>query len=105
MRSLRSFEAGPVGAHEATLGALQGLRRGFELERVQAELTRPVRSPAGRRSFLRGELHRATGTVKPLTGQGSHQIATLGKANALVIVPEWVVQMAAGDTVEVLVLP
>ena len=70
-----------------------------------AELTGPVRSPAGRRSFLRGVLDRAGGTVEPLTGQGSHQIAALGKANALVVVPEWVVQMAAGDTAEVLVLP
>ena len=50
-------------------------------------------------------LDRASGTVEPLTGQGSHQIATLGRANALIVVPEWVVQMAAGDTVEVLVLP
>ena len=32
-------------------------------------------------------------------------MATLGKANALVVVPEWVVQLAEGDTAEVLVLP
>jgi hypothetical protein len=32
-------------------------------------------------------------------------MATLGQANALVIVPEWVVQMDAGETVDVLVLP
>jgi molybdopterin biosynthesis enzyme len=50
-------------------------------------------------------LDRGNGTVEPLTGQGSHQIATLGRANALVVVPEWAVQMAAGDTAEVLVLP
>jgi molybdopterin biosynthesis enzyme len=43
--------------------------------------------------------------VTALTGQGSHQVATLGKANALVIVPEWVAQMAGGETVSVLVLP
>jgi molybdopterin biosynthesis enzyme len=41
----------------------------------------------------------------PLTGQGSHQIATLGKANALIMVPEWAVKMAAGETADVLVLP
>ena len=86
------------------LGALQGYD-GLGLEKVQAELTGPLRSPAGRRSFLRGVLDRAGGQVTPLTGQGSHQVATLGKANALVIVPEWVVQMSEGDTVEVLVLP
>jgi molybdopterin molybdotransferase len=86
------------------LGALQGYD-GLALEKIQAELTGPLRSPAGRRSFLRGVLDRASGTVEPLTGQGSHQIATLGRANALVIVPERVVQMAEGDTAEVLVLP
>ena len=86
------------------IAALQGYD-GLGLEKVQAELTGPLRSPAGRRSFLRGVLDRAAGTVTPLTGQGSHQIATLGKANALVVVPEWVVQMSEGDTAEVLVLP
>jgi molybdopterin molybdotransferase len=86
------------------IGALQGYD-GLGLERIQAELTGPLRSPPGRRSFLRGVLDRARGLLTPLTGQGSHQVATLGKANALVIVPEWVVQMAEGDTAEVLVLP
>ena len=86
------------------IAALQGYD-GLSLEKVQAELTGPLRSPAGRRSFLRGVLDRAAGKVTPLTGQGSHQIATLGKANALVVVPEWVVQMSEGDTAEVLILP
>ena len=87
------------------IAALQGYDGQLGLEKVQAELTGPLRSPAGRRSFLRGVLDRAAGKVTPLTGQGSHQIATLGKANALVVVPEWVVQMSEGDTAEVLVLP
>jgi molybdopterin molybdotransferase len=86
------------------IAALQGYD-GLGLAKVQAELTGPLRSPAGRRSFLRGVLDRAAGKVTPLTGQGSHQIATLGKADALVVVPEWVVQMSEGDTAEVLVLP
>jgi molybdopterin molybdotransferase len=86
------------------IGALQAYD-GLGLEKVQAELTGPLRSPAGRRSFLRGVLDRAAGQVTPLTGQGSHQVATLGKANALVVVPEWVVQMSEGDTAEVMVLP
>jgi molybdopterin molybdotransferase len=86
------------------IGAMQGYE-GLALEKIEAGLTAPLRSPAGRRSYLRGVLDRASGTIEPLTGQGSHQIATLGRANALVIVPEWVVQMATGDTVEVLVLP
>ena len=86
------------------IGALQADSQ-LGLEATRAELTGPLRSPPGRRSFLRGLLDRGRGLIAPLTGQGSHHIATLGKANALIIVPEWVVQMAEGDSVEVLVLP
>jgi molybdopterin molybdotransferase len=86
------------------LGALQAYD-GLGLETIKAELTGPLRSPAGRRSFLRGVLDRSAGRVTALTGQGSHQVATLGKANALVIVPEWVVHMAEGETATVMVLP
>jgi UTP--glucose-1-phosphate uridylyltransferase len=50
-------------------------------------------------------LDHAAGRVTPLAGQGSHQVATLGKANALIIVPEWVVSMNEGDAVDVLCLP
>jgi molybdopterin molybdotransferase len=86
------------------IGALQA-NDGLGLETVRAELTGPVHSPPGRRSFLRGVLDRPAGLVTPLTGQQSHQVATLGKANALIIVPEQVTQMAGGETAEVLVLP
>ena len=86
------------------LGALQGDRT-RRLPTAAATLTGPLRSPPGKRSFLRGVLDRAAGTVTPLSGQGSHQIATLGKANALIIVPEWVVQLREGDETEVLCLP
>src|SRR5690349_16507275 len=106
-----TFPGNPVSAYVSfqlfarpALGAMQGYD-GLALEKIKAQLSNPLRSPAGRRSFLRGVLDRASGTVEPLTGQGSHQIATLGKANALVVVPEQVVQMAEGDTVEVMVLP
>ena len=84
------------------IGALQDDGE-FRLPAVRAELTGPVRSPAGRRSFLRGVLD--GDKVMPLTGQGSHQIATLGRANALIMVPEWVVQMHGGEMADVLVLP
>jgi molybdopterin molybdotransferase len=86
------------------IGALQAYDQ-MSLEQVQAELTGPLRSPPGRRSFLRGVLDRSRARVTPLTGQESHQVATLGKANALIVVPEWVVQMAEGETADVLVLP
>ncbi len=86
------------------LGALQAYD-GLSLETVKAELAGPLRSPPGRRSFLRGVLDRSAGRVTPLTGQQSHQVATLGRANALVVVPEPVVQMTEGEIVEVLALP
>jgi molybdopterin molybdotransferase len=70
-----------------------------------ATLTGPVRSPAGRRSFLRGILDVASSRVTPVTGQASHQLASLAKANALVIVPEDVTSLDAGTTVEVIELP
>jgi molybdopterin molybdotransferase len=86
------------------LGALQADDK-LRLPLVTAKLTAPVRSPAGRRSFLRAVLSEPNDHVEPLTGQGSHQVATLGRANALISVPEWTVQMAAGQTADVLVLP
>jgi molybdopterin molybdotransferase len=86
------------------LGALQACDD-LGLPAVRAELAGPLRSPPGRRSFLRGVLDSSRGRVTPLTGLGSHQVATLGQANALVVVPERVERMAEGDTAEVLVLP
>jgi molybdopterin molybdotransferase len=88
----------------AALGALQG-DRARRLLSVRATVTGPVRSSPNKRSFLRGVLDQAAGTVTPLTGQGSHQVATLGRANALIVVPEWIIQMREGDEVEVLLLP
>jgi molybdopterin molybdotransferase len=70
-----------------------------------AVLAAPVRSPAGRRSFLRGRLDREAGTVAPVSGQASHQLAALARANALIIVPEQVTEMPAGQGVDVLELP
>jgi molybdopterin molybdotransferase len=70
-----------------------------------ATLTDSVRSPEGRRSFLRGIYDRQAATVKPLTGQASHQIASLARANALIVIPEAATQLPAGELVQVLELP
>jgi molybdopterin molybdotransferase len=70
-----------------------------------ATLTQPVRSPAEKRSFLRGILDAPAGQVTPVTGQASHQLASLTRANALVIVPEHVTSLEAGAVVDVLELP
>jgi len=86
------------------LDALLGLppRR---LPRARAALTAPVRSPEGKRSYLRGRLDAAAGTVTPLTGQGSHQLGALAMANVLIVVPEPVVSMEAGEAADVMSLP
>ena len=84
------------------IAALQGADD-LSLPATAATLTSPVRSPSGRRSYLRAVLD---GTrVTPLSGQQSHQIASLGRANALIIVPEWETQLPAGESVDVLILP
>ena len=84
------------------IAAIQGIDD-LRLPAVRATLTGNVRSPHGRRSYLRGVL--AEDEVTPLPGQGSHQIAALGRANALIVVPEETTALAAGETADVLVLP
>jgi molybdopterin molybdotransferase len=87
------------------LDALQGNIAGERGVSRTATLTEPVRSPAEKRSFLRGILDVASGRVTPVTGQASHQLASLARANALAIVPETVTSLEAGSVVEVIELP
>ena len=75
------------------------------LPQTRAVLSGPARSPRGRRSFLRGILDPENGAVAPVSGQASHQLASLGRANALIVVPEDVTELPAGEGVDVLVLP
>ncbi len=84
------------------IAALQGAAD-LALTAARATLTGPARSPAGRRSYLRGVLDGSR--VTPLTGQQSHQVASLGRANALIIVPEQETGLPAGSPVDVLLLP
>jgi molybdopterin molybdotransferase len=86
------------------LDALQGLSP-RPLATRRARLDGPVRSPAGKRSFLRGVLAPDAATVTPLTGQGSHQLGALAQANALIVVPEHVVSMEADEAADVISLP
>jgi molybdopterin molybdotransferase len=86
------------------LDALQGLVPQPAPAR-RAQLASPVRSPQGRRSFLRGVLSADGATVTPLTGQGSHQLGALARANALIMVPEQVASVAAGEVADVISLP
>jgi molybdopterin molybdotransferase len=86
------------------LAALQGLAPQPAPAR-RSRLTAPVRSPQDRRSYLRGVLGPDGATVTPLTGQGSHQLGALARANALIVVPEEVASMAVGEVADVISLP
>ncbi|OIK01559.1 gephyrin-like molybdotransferase Glp [Streptomyces colonosanans] len=59
-------------------------------------------SPAGRRQFLRGTY--ADGVVTPVGGAGSHLIAALAQADALIVVPEADTSVEPGTEVEVVLL-
>ncbi|SEU27424.1 molybdotransferase-like divisome protein Glp [Nonomuraea wenchangensis] len=82
------------------LAKMRGLPSGMP-ESVTACVTGSLRSTRGRRSYLRGVLA-ADGTVSPVHGQGSHQLAALASANALIVVPEDVTEVPAGAEVEVI---
>jgi molybdopterin molybdotransferase len=86
------------------LDAMQGTFR-ERSKRAPVTLAGPVRSPAGRRSYLRGVLDPDAGLVSPVAGQASHQLASLARANALIIVPEEVTSLEAGASVDVMELP
>ncbi|WUV80579.1 molybdopterin molybdotransferase MoeA [Streptomyces sp. NBC_01476] len=77
---------------------------------VHREVVRAVcgtaidRSPEGRRQFLRGRYDRTTGTVTPVGGADSHLVKALAHADALIVVPEEVTSVAAGEEVDVVLL-
>jgi molybdopterin molybdotransferase len=81
--------------------ALQGLPR-HGPRTVAAVLTAPLRSPAGKSSFICGVLDPGQGTVTPVSAVSSHHLTTLSSANALIIVPGQVTALSGGDAVDVL---
>ncbi|MFJ3825380.1 molybdotransferase-like divisome protein Glp [Streptomyces nodosus] len=79
------------------------------LEEVHRPRTRAVlhtdkalTSPAGRRQFLRGKY--ADGTVTPVGGAGSHLVAALAQADALIVVPEDDTSVEPDTELEVILL-
>jgi molybdopterin molybdotransferase len=70
--------------------------------RVPARLDGPLRSPAGRRQFLRGRYDGEQ--VSQVGGPGSHLVAHLARANSLVVVPEDVTELPAGAEVDVILI-
>jgi molybdopterin molybdotransferase len=73
---------------------------------VRARVAEPLRSPPGRRSYLRAYLSVEQGAyvVRPVGHPGSHLIASLAAANALIVVPEGVTEIAAEAAVSVVML-
>jgi molybdopterin molybdotransferase len=74
---------------------------------VKAILQKALRSPEGKRQFARARLQPAPDgsyLVTPLDGQASHLIGDLAYANALVVVPEHVTDIEAGQVVDVVLL-
>ncbi|MBW3640477.1 MAG: molybdopterin molybdotransferase MoeA [Actinobacteria bacterium] len=99
--ALVSFEVFVRPALRKMLGATP-----FERPRVRAVTSKALTSPKGKRSFLRVllEVKKGAYVVTPVSGSGSHLLAGLARASALAIVPEEVEKVAAGESVEVLVL-
>lgn len=72
---------------------------------VRAACVAPIdSSPQGRRQFLRGRYDPASRSVTPVGGAGSHLVAALAGADALIVVPEEVTSLEAGTDVDVIVL-
>ena len=71
---------------------------------VPARLTRELRSPDGRRQFARASysLEKDGPVVTPVGGHGSHLLGDLAQSDALVVVPEGVGSVPAGEQVQVL---
>ncbi|MEV8096026.1 gephyrin-like molybdotransferase Glp [Kitasatospora sp. NPDC085879] len=70
---------------------------------VGAVCTAELRSPAGRRQFLRGR-YGADGTVTPVGGASSHLVGALAQADCLITVPEDTTALPAGSRVDVVLL-
>ncbi|GAA3889536.1 molybdopterin molybdotransferase MoeA [Streptomyces sedi] len=69
----------------------------------------PLRSPEGRRQYLRGTYEPPAdgadrGTVRPVGGAGSHLVAALARADALIEIPERVTEAAPGGEFAVVLL-
>ena len=67
---------------------------------VRARLTHDIRSPAGRRQFVRAEWDE-DGSVTPVGGHGSHLIGDLATASCLIEVAADVTSVRAGEMVAI----
>jgi molybdopterin molybdotransferase len=97
-----------ISFHVFVLPALRKLmgKAPYAVPTVTARLTRSVSSPEGRRQYRRGEVgldDRGT-YVDLVGGPGSHLVGDLASANSLIVLPEDVTAVEAGESVEVLML-
>ena len=98
-----------VGFEVFVLPALlaMGGRGGWQRPSVTAELTEPLDTPQGLRTFARARLEaRPDGSplAHPAPGQGSHQVRWLARSNALLDIPEGVGVLPAGASVVALLV-
>ncbi|WP_330305170.1 MULTISPECIES: gephyrin-like molybdotransferase Glp [unclassified Streptomyces] len=94
-----SFELFVRPAIRALMG-LKDVHRPTTRARLSAD--KALTSPAGRRQFLRGTY--ADGEVTPVGGAGSHLVAALAHADALIVVPEDDTSVEPGAEVAVVLL-
>lgn len=97
-----SFEVFVRPAIRRMLGAQNVLR-----PQVTVQTSEPVRSAGGKRSFLRAVVERDSGghlLARPAGGQGSHVLSSMAAANALLVVPEQLTEVAAGTSLTALLL-
>ncbi|MCX5342972.1 molybdotransferase-like divisome protein Glp [Streptomyces atratus] len=96
-----SFELFVRPAIRALMG-LQDVNR--PTARAKLNTDKALTSPSGRRQFLRGTYDAEAGTVTPVGGSGSHLIAALAQADALIVLPEDVTSAEPGADIEVILL-
>jgi molybdopterin molybdotransferase len=100
--ALVSFEVFVRPAIRLMLG-----KRRLERRTVLATMRERISSPAGRRQYRRGMLHReADGsyTCEPVGGAGSHLLASLARANCLILIDADITDVSEGDQVTVIPL-
>ncbi|WP_405687127.1 gephyrin-like molybdotransferase Glp [Streptomyces sp. NBC_00057] len=96
-----SFELFVRPAIRALMG-LQDVNRPTVRARLNTD--KALTSPSGKRQFLRGTYDAEAGTVTPVGGSGSHLIAALAQADALIVLPEDVTSAEPGTDTEVILL-
>ncbi|MFI6059843.1 gephyrin-like molybdotransferase Glp [Streptomyces sp. NPDC051286] len=109
---LLALPGNPVSAYVSfELFVRPAIRRLMGLEEVTRPTVRAtlntgkaLSSPPGRRQFLRGTYDAEAGAVTPVGGSGSHLIAALAQADALIVLPEDVTSAEPGTVTEVILL-